>query len=148
MVISQRLPPPAPSASLPEFAQLHKYFTANPNFGDSNPKAQPDPSACFLFFHHRILTRPDTRREGNILHLPAGSPRAGRDWPLPRGKTQTFRVSRINRAGEGRREEAVGATCSRRAGAGGGRLFRVHRSLVKCVSVAFSSFAAQPIPLI
>lgn len=49
------------------------------------------------------------------------------------------------------REEGIGERpleLLTRRGAGGGRLLRVARSSVKCVSTAFSSFAAQPIPSI
>ena len=54
---------PSPSALLPEFAQLHKHFSANPHFRDTNPKHSQTLGLFFFFFpHHRILTRCDPQR--------------------------------------------------------------------------------------
>lgn len=87
-------PPPAPSAFLPEFAQLHKYFGANPHFRDANPKHN---QTLLLFFHHRILMHCDP--QGGHPTPPCRVPRAGSDWPLPCEKAQTFCVSRVSSVG-------------------------------------------------
>lgn len=96
MVISQHPPPPAPSTFLFKFAQLHKYFSANPHFRDSNPKYNQT-LVLFFFLNHCILTCHDPQRGRPTP--PCRVPRARSDRLLPCGKAQTFCVSRINRAG-------------------------------------------------
>lgn len=101
--------------------------------------------ACLLF----PPPRPNALRPAKAKSCT--SPPGPRGWEPPAAPLQEstkFRrfPDKWSRRGCGKRRLRL--LVHKGLGAGGGRLFRVHRSLVECVSIAFSSFAAQPIPLI